>query len=118
MTQTITHFAWEAQLHKEAYSAAINSVLRTPGTKHRFAARVGITPQYLSYLLDPNDPRAPGPEVPQNIANTLPKQALNMAATTGLTQAFIEMRQSDGPTMGPLLHDMRLLPNEAGTNEL
>jgi transcriptional regulator with XRE-family HTH domain len=72
MIRTPTDSDWEAQLHKEAYSAAVKSALRTPGTKQDFAERVGISPQYLSYLLNPDDPRTPGPEVAQKIADALP----------------------------------------------
>ncbi|HEY7346695.1 MAG TPA: helix-turn-helix transcriptional regulator [Ktedonobacterales bacterium] len=63
---------WEAQLHKETYSAVLNSALKPPGTKQSFAEQVGISPQYLSYLLDPNDPRTPGPAVAQKIAAASP----------------------------------------------
>ncbi len=72
MTRTPPDPDWEAQLHKEAYSAAVKSALRTPGTKQDFAERVGISPQYLSYLLNPEDPRTPGPDVAQKIADALP----------------------------------------------
>ena len=72
MTRTTTDPDWEAQLHKEAYSAAVKSALRTPGAKQDFAERVGISTQYLSYLLNPDDPRTPGPEVARKIADALP----------------------------------------------
>src|SRR5579885_3619211 len=72
MTRTFIELAQEAHLHKETYSAALKSALRLPGTKQSFAERVGISPQYLSYLLDPDDPRTPGPEVAEKIATALP----------------------------------------------
>jgi transcriptional regulator with XRE-family HTH domain len=72
MSRTTPDPDWEAQLHKEAYSAAVKSALRTAGAKQDFAERVGISPQYLSYLLNPDDPRTPGPEVAQKIAAALP----------------------------------------------
>jgi len=70
--RTFFELAQEAQLHKETYSATLKSMLRLPGTKQSFAERVGISPQYLSYLLDPDDPRTPGPEVAGKIAAALP----------------------------------------------
>ncbi|HLV98937.1 MAG TPA: helix-turn-helix transcriptional regulator [Ktedonobacterales bacterium] len=72
MQETTPDFAWEAQLHKEAYSAVVNSALRTPGAKQDFALLVGISPQYLSYLLNPYDPHTPGPEVAEKMAAALP----------------------------------------------
>jgi tetratricopeptide (TPR) repeat protein len=72
MTRTFIELAQEAQLHKETYSATLKSVLRLPGTKQSLAEQVGISPQYLSYLLDPYDPRTPGPEVAEKIATALP----------------------------------------------
>lgn len=72
MNRTSLDLSWEAQLHKETYSAALKSALRLPGTKQSFAEQVGISPQYLSYLLNPDDPRTPGPEVAEKIAAALP----------------------------------------------
>ena len=54
--------AHEAQLHREAYIALLDGLLQTITAKRHFAQRVGITPQYLSYLLNPFD-RTPSPEV-------------------------------------------------------
>jgi transcriptional regulator with XRE-family HTH domain len=63
--------AREAQRHREVYIAVLQGALRTPGDKRRLAAQVGITPQYLSYLLDPHD-RTPSPVVAEKIAQALP----------------------------------------------
>ena len=63
--------AGEAQLHRESYIAVLNSLLQTPTAKRAFAQAVGITPQYLSYLLNPFD-RTPSPTLAHKIAETLP----------------------------------------------
>lgn len=63
--------AHEAQLHREAYIAVLNGLLTDPASKRRFAQQVGITPQYLSYLLNPFD-RTPSPELARKIANATP----------------------------------------------
>ncbi len=65
-------FVWEAHLHKETYSAVVKSALKTRGAKRGFAGRVGISPQYLSYLLNPDDPHMPGPAVAEKMAAALP----------------------------------------------
>ena len=54
--------AHEAQLHREAYIAVLNGLLQTTAAKRTFAQSIGITQQYLSYLLNPFD-RTPSPEV-------------------------------------------------------
>lgn len=66
--------AHEAQLHREAYIALLNGLLQTTATKRRFAQRVGITPQYLSYLLNPFD-RTPGPDLARKMVDALPLDA-------------------------------------------
>jgi hypothetical protein len=63
--------AHEAQLHREAYIAILDGLLQTTAAKRHFAQSVGITPQYLSYLLNPFD-RTPGPEVARKMVNALP----------------------------------------------
>ena len=63
--------AHEAQLHREAYIALLDGLLQTTAAKRHFAQTVGITPQYLSYLLNPFD-RTPGPEVARKMADALP----------------------------------------------
>jgi len=63
---------WEAQIHREVYIAILNSALKTPGSKQRFAERVGITPQYLSYLLDPYNHRTASPDLAKRISDALP----------------------------------------------
>ena len=62
---------WEAQVHRETYIAVLKSQLREPGSKQRFAAQVSITPQYLSYLLDPYNHRTPSPQVAERMAQAL-----------------------------------------------
>ncbi|MCS7260368.1 MAG: helix-turn-helix domain-containing protein [Anaerolineae bacterium] len=64
--------AWQAQLHREVYIAMLNSALRAWGSKRRFAERVGISPQYLSYLCDPYNIRTPSVQLAQKIADILP----------------------------------------------
>ncbi|MFN8491731.1 MAG: helix-turn-helix transcriptional regulator [Caldilineaceae bacterium] len=63
--------AHEAQCHREAYIAVLNGLLADPASKRHFAQQVGITPQYLSYLLNPYD-RTPSPEVARKIAEAAP----------------------------------------------
>jgi hypothetical protein len=62
---------WEAQIHRESYIAILKGRLRKPGAKKAFAAEIGISPQYLSYLLDPFDHRAPSAPTAQAIAGAL-----------------------------------------------
>jgi len=63
--------AQEAQLHREAYIVALNGLLQTPAAKQTFAQTVGITPQYLSNLLNPFD-RTPSPALATKIVKALP----------------------------------------------
>jgi len=62
----------EAQVHREVAVAILQGVLRERGSKKRLAQRVGITPQYLSYLLDPFDYRTPSPETARKLVRALP----------------------------------------------
>ncbi len=67
----------EAQLHREVYISLLNSALQEPGSKRSLAEQIGITQQYLSYLLNPetNDLqnfRVPNAKIAQKIANALP----------------------------------------------
>lgn len=70
---------WEAELHRETYVAILNSVLKERGSKRALAEKVGITPQYLSYILvtdkDPDNQRVikrtPSEELCERIANAL-----------------------------------------------
>lgn len=74
------------QLHREVYIAILDSVLRTPGSKRHLAKQIGITPQYLSFLLNtqtdnPYSFRPPSFRVAEKIANALPlpsEQRLNL----------------------------------------
>lgn len=59
----------EAQMHREIYIALLKSKLGY-GDKQVFANKVGITTQYLSYLLNPHD-RTPSLETANKIANHL-----------------------------------------------
>lgn len=63
--------AQKAQLHREAYIAVLNGLLQSPAGKRHLADKVGITPQYLSYLLNPYDHRTPGPALAQKLAAAL-----------------------------------------------
>ncbi|MEZ4860031.1 MAG: hypothetical protein R3C14_01930 [Caldilineaceae bacterium] len=67
--------AHEAQLHREAYIAVLNGLLQTTAAKRHFAQSVGITPQYLSYLLNPFD-RTPGPDLARKMVDALPLDAV------------------------------------------
>ncbi len=67
----------EAQLHREVYISVLNSALQEPGSKRSLAEQIGVTQQYLSYLLNPetNDLqsfRVPNAKIAQKIANALP----------------------------------------------
>ena len=66
--------AHEAQLHREAYIALLDGLLQTTAAKRHFAQRVGITPQYLSYLLNPFD-RTPSPALARKMVDALPLEA-------------------------------------------
>lgn len=61
----------EAQLHRESYIAVLNGLLTTSASKRKFAQQLGISPQYLSYLLNPYD-RTPSPALAQRIVDALP----------------------------------------------
>lgn len=67
----IVPLGWEAQIHRETYIAVLKGQLREPGAKKSFAARVGISPQYLSYLLNPYDHRTPSPRIARAIVDAL-----------------------------------------------
>ncbi|MDQ2807989.1 MAG: hypothetical protein M3Z04_13930 [Chloroflexota bacterium] len=62
----------QAHLHRELAIAILDSALAAPGHKRLFATQVGITPQYLSYLCDPLDPRQPSPALVERLAAALP----------------------------------------------
>ncbi len=62
----------QEHLHRELAIAILDSAWAAPGRKRRFAAQVGITPQYLSYLCDPLDPRLPSPALIERLAAALP----------------------------------------------
>lgn len=66
------NLAWEAQVHREVAIALLKSALREPGTKGALAQRVGISPQYLSYLLDPDDGHLPHPRLAEKMGAWLP----------------------------------------------
>jgi len=66
--------ACEAQLHRETYIAVLNGLLQEPASKRQFAKTVGITPQYLSYLLNPYD-RLPGAALARKMVAALPLDA-------------------------------------------
>lgn len=67
----------DEQVHREVYIAILNSALRAVGSKARLAARLDISPAYLSYLLHP-DPgtsdssRRPSLRIAEAIARALP----------------------------------------------
>lgn len=65
-------FLEEAQLHREVYIAVLNGLLKARGSKQALAKKVGITPQYLSYILDPWNIRTPSPKVAEAIVAALP----------------------------------------------
>lgn len=67
-----THWYWQAVLHKEVYTAVLNSVLKLPGSKRQFAERIGIEPRYLSYLCNPDEPRIPSSATARRIVDALP----------------------------------------------
>lgn len=65
------------QLHREVYIAILNSALQKPGEKSRLVRRVGISPQYLSYLLqsemdNSSNSRLPNARIAEKIARELP----------------------------------------------
>ncbi len=66
-----------AQVHRETYVAVMNSALRNSGDKEYLAHQLGITPQYLSKLLNPATDtaahtRTPGDDLAIRIAALLP----------------------------------------------
>jgi len=70
----------EAQLHREVYIATLKSLLQEKASKRQLAEQIGITQQYLSYLLnaqtdDPYSFRIPSPKVAEKIANALPLES-------------------------------------------
>ncbi|MEZ4728072.1 MAG: hypothetical protein R3E79_13155 [Caldilineaceae bacterium] len=77
--------AHEAQLHREAYIALLDGLLQSTAAKRHFAQRVGITPQYLSYLLNPFD-RTPGPDLARKMVDALP---LDVTARDPLLQHLL-----------------------------
>jgi hypothetical protein len=72
VNKTFIELAWESHLHREAYIAILKSAMNTPGSKRLFAQQVGITPEYLSYLLNPEDHRTPGLKIAEKIAAASP----------------------------------------------
>jgi len=109
-------FAQEAQLHRETYIAVLNSFLKTRGSKRELAARVGITPQYLSYLLERWGTRTPSAQLAESIIASLSlslaqKHALlthMLLANERRLQArdAIHRRLCDGSVDG-LLHELK-----------
>ncbi|MBF6590343.1 MAG: hypothetical protein IVW57_07405 [Ktedonobacterales bacterium] len=72
-----SELAQEEQAHREVYIALLRSTLTTRGSKGRLALAAGISPQYLSYLLntgteDSGTFRVPSPRVAEKIAAALP----------------------------------------------
>ena len=65
----------QAHLHRELAIAILDSALAVPGSKRAFAAAVGITPQYLSYLCDPLGSHQPSPALAERLAAALPGDA-------------------------------------------
>lgn len=65
--------AEEAELHQGVYRAALESVLAATGSKMALARSVGITPQYLSYILAGQ--RSPGSELAERIVREMPLEA-------------------------------------------
>ena len=79
----------EAQIHREIAITILKGALRERGSKTRLAQQAGITPQYLSYLLDPFDHRFPAPETIRRIANLLP---LDQETRTALVDHYLLAR--------------------------
>jgi len=69
---TVLTLLEEVQLHRKVYITALNGLLKKPGAKRALAQKVGITPQYLSYILDPWNIRTPSPRVAEAIVASLP----------------------------------------------
>src|SRR5579862_6861021 len=77
----LIELALEEQAHRVAYRALLQSVLREPGSKERLARTVGISRQYLSYLLSPaygdgRIYRVPSARIAERIAAVLPAEPL------------------------------------------
>lgn len=62
---------WQPFLYRETYIAVLNFHLRQHGSKQAFARHLGITPVYLSYLLDPYNARTPNRAMAERIAAAL-----------------------------------------------
>jgi tetratricopeptide (TPR) repeat protein len=62
----------KAELHRGVYIATLSKHLARRGAKKAFAKQIGIRPEYLSYLLDPQGARTPGLKLAKRIAAALP----------------------------------------------
>ncbi|MCC9075952.1 hypothetical protein FKZ61_007495 [Litorilinea aerophila] len=62
----------EALLHREVAVQTLQGLLRERGSKERLARQLGVSPQYLSYLLDPWNHRTPSPALARRLVAALP----------------------------------------------
>lgn len=62
----------EAWIHRQVYIATLRGVLRSSAQHKEFAPRVDISRGYLQYVLQPFNPRSPGPATAERIARALP----------------------------------------------
>ncbi len=77
--EPIQTLIWQAELHRQTYVAILNSALKKRGSKYDLVRKIGITPQYLSYLLttdsepdnSPEIKRIPSKKICYDIVNAL-----------------------------------------------
>jgi hypothetical protein len=121
--------AIQQNLHRETYVAMLDSLLRAPGAKRLLAARAGITPVYLSNLLNlqregtrDGTARTPSPKVASRIADELDvdkeiresilAHMLAARAASDALQKRARIGEAEG-TFTVLLDDARRLSSEA-----
>lgn len=115
----------QAHLHREVYIALLQSVLHEPGAKRRLAARIGISPQYLSYLLQTETEntysfRLPNARVAERIAQGLdlePGQRACLLEHMHLARACSSDLARSGLSAPPAIYlkDIRAAEREANT---
>ncbi|MBK8024621.1 MAG: hypothetical protein IPK19_25145 [Chloroflexi bacterium] len=81
--------AEQAALHRHTYTSVLKGLLAHGEAKYFAAERLGITPVYLSNLLDPDHP-PPSPALAKRMVGALP---LDADQRTGLLEHMILARR-------------------------
>lgn len=110
----------DAQLHRETYIAILKSVLRTPGSKRQLAAKISVSQQYISYLLNPQMDdsyayRSPSLKIAEKIANALP---LDSEQRQTLVTHMLLAREKKGQIMTTLHRELPTRPLDDFLKEL